>query len=730
MARRVTSVVVFLIVLAICQTALAERTITVDDDGPADFNNIQAAINDSNNGDTIIICTGTYTGQGNRNIDFMGRAITVRSINPDDPDIVAATVIDCNGSEGNFHRGFSFVSGESQLSVLNGLTITNGYAYNQGGCIYCYESSPVIKNCVITDNKAFTDLAFHSAVGGGIYCYQSNPVIKNCVITDNTTFADAPYGGSSGGGIYCKNSSPVITDCVIVGNISETGPGGIDCYGQGNPIITNCVISENTGNDFIFGGITSSYAVTEVTNCIITNNIGAGISGNFSKVSNCTVTGNEAGIEIFDPSENCIISNCTISDNNSFGILCWADSNTVIVDSIITGNGWGIYFYESNSLVESCIISGNLAKNIYDLWYGPGNGGGINCIKSSPVITNCTITGNRAEVFGGGICAYDSSHPTLVNCILSNNMAQDGFEIALLDGEPSSLTTLYSNIRTGQAGAHIDSNCVLNWGLGNIIADPYFVEPGYWDTNSTPTDMDDDLWVDGDYHLKSQGWRWDSDTNDWTWDDVTSRCIDAGNPGFDPAYELLPNSSSRINMGVYGGTSEASIPSHNWALLADLTNDGIVNLVDFAATATNWQQSQDEQPGDLNRNGIVEISDVALLLEEWLDQTIWYGLPMIPPEIEIISPQDGNSIYEDQIITIEADAWDSDGSIVWVGFFADEFLLATDTDGSDGWTIDWLPEVTGSYILIATAIDNDGLMTTSTEVEITITCSGCPPPRP
>jgi hypothetical protein len=38
------------------------RTITVDDDGPADFNNIQAAINDANNGDTVVVADGIYTG--------------------------------------------------------------------------------------------------------------------------------------------------------------------------------------------------------------------------------------------------------------------------------------------------------------------------------------------------------------------------------------------------------------------------------------------------------------------------------------------------------------------------------------------------------------------------------------------------------------------------------------------------------------------------------------------
>jgi len=67
--------------------------IIVDDDRPADFNNIQAAIDDSNDGDIIYVLPGTYTGPGNRDVNFAGRAITVTGADPQDPYIVAATVV-------------------------------------------------------------------------------------------------------------------------------------------------------------------------------------------------------------------------------------------------------------------------------------------------------------------------------------------------------------------------------------------------------------------------------------------------------------------------------------------------------------------------------------------------------------------------------------------------------------------------------------------------------------
>jgi len=84
-----------------------------------------------------------------------------------------------------------------------------------------------------------------------------------------------------------------------------------------------------------------------------------------------------------------------------------------------------------------------------------------------------------------------------------------------------------------------------------------FAKLGYWDPNGTPEDADDDFWVDGDYHLKSQAGRWDPNSQSWILDDVTSPCIDSGDPNIPIGNELFPNGGI-INMGAYGGTAEAS----------------------------------------------------------------------------------------------------------------------------------------------------------------------------
>jgi hypothetical protein len=149
MKRKIVVSVVGVAVL-VCTSAVfaAERFV------PSEYATIQAAINDCNNGDVVIVEPNTYTGAGNRDIDFLGKAITVRSSDPNDANVVAATVIDCEGSG----RGFYFHSGEERKSVVSGLTIKRGRVWGEparGGAIYCSGSSPTIEKCVISDNKAY-----------------------------------------------------------------------------------------------------------------------------------------------------------------------------------------------------------------------------------------------------------------------------------------------------------------------------------------------------------------------------------------------------------------------------------------------------------------------------------------------------------------------------------------------------------------------------------------------
>jgi polygalacturonase len=116
------------VALLFCPLAMG-RTIRVANDATADHATIQAAIDASVHGDTVLVAPGTYTGDGNRDIDFKGKAITVRSeAGP------RSCIVDAQGSMNARHRGFYFHSGEQADSVLDGFTITGGYQpYGEGG---------------------------------------------------------------------------------------------------------------------------------------------------------------------------------------------------------------------------------------------------------------------------------------------------------------------------------------------------------------------------------------------------------------------------------------------------------------------------------------------------------------------------------------------------------------------------------------------------------------------
>ena len=306
---------------------------------PEHYPTIQAAIDASMDGDIVIVSEGIYTGLGNRDLNFNGRAITLRSTNPDDPCVVAATVIDCEGTKEESRRGFYFHSGEGRDSILSGFTIINGYA-NSGGAIYCSQSSPTIQNCHLANNFALSK-------GGGIYGDRSSVAVTDCNISGNSA-------GTSGGGIHFRMGGPSVTGCIITGNsASSTNGGGICSMFCKNSMISWCKITDNSAG-YEGGGIYCNADIGDIAinYCTISRNLAGNAGG---------------GIYCKKGYDSPTISNCLLTDNSS-------------------GYGGGICSL-SNHVIRNCTIARNSGHT----------GGGIQRWTNSPPISNCILWGNTAS---------------------------------------------------------------------------------------------------------------------------------------------------------------------------------------------------------------------------------------------------------------------------------------------------------------------------------------------
>jgi hypothetical protein len=489
--------------------------ITVGPDAGYDFATIQAGIDASVDGDTVLVAPGEYVIT--EPISFQGKAITVISeTGPEETTIRMGTPTDTN-------RGsvIVFEKNETDASVLQGFTITGGRG--------CWHQDPY-------GNR------WSGWTGGGILCWEASPTIVTCTAIQNRA--------DHGGGVLCLNSHVTLTDCIIAENSAEYG-GGINSPSRSSPILTNCTIRDNSATQSAGGVESWDNSSVTMTDCTITENS----------------AGQYGGGGMCDNNSSMIMTNCNITDNASVmgggAIVCSRNSSMTTTDCIMIGNMAGSVggaiecAHSSSGTFINCTITCNTAA-----W----GGGGLACAHRGTlmIVNNCTIWGNSAgsSYGGGGVGCFVSSSAEITNSIIHGNTSPMGEQIALTHSGLA-LTVAYSNVDGGQEAVYVESSSTLNWDEGNIDADPLFAEPGHWADINDPNivvEPDDPnvVWVDGDYHLKSEAGRWDPISKSWVLDAVTSPCIDRGDPNSPVGEEPDPNGGI-VNMGAYGGTPEASM---------------------------------------------------------------------------------------------------------------------------------------------------------------------------
>jgi predicted outer membrane repeat protein len=450
------------------------------------------------------------------------------------------------------------------FQLVNGVELYGGYAGVSGEDPN--ERNPDTYVSVLSGDLAgndgsnfvnYAENSFHVVTGSGT---EPNTLLDGFTISGGNATGDDL--DSQGAGMLNFNGSPTVTNCIFTENTSIDIGGGMYNYYYSSPTVTYCIFKDNHADKYGGGMDNDAYCSPTVIACTFNGNTstnGGGIDNYF--YCNPTVT------------------DCTFSNNSATiggGMSNWSSSPMVtkctFIGNMSAESGGGIYNNASGPTLTNCIFVGNTVTL---------TGGGMYNYNSSPIVNNCTFSRNTASQYGGGIYNRGDSYPVITNVILWDNTAPTGAEIYNYS-ETSIPTVNYSDVQGSWEGA------------GNLDSDPLFADPGT-----------------GDFHLKSEAGRWDPATQAWVLDAVTSPCIDAGNPASDWAEEVCPN-GVRINMGAYGGTAQAS---HS---MPDFNYDAIINLVDYSRLANKWLAENDIQNVDLDCNGIVDMIDLKILLDNYL----------------------------------------------------------------------------------------------------------------
>jgi uncharacterized delta-60 repeat protein len=472
-------------------TSLQDGLSAAEADGPSSANIVDVYVA----GGTYLPTTGTdrtYTFEIPNHVAVYGgyEGSTGASPNTRDATTTLSGDIGSEPSDGSYH--VVTFDGAGSSTVLDGVTVTDGYGDGSDGAT--------------------------SLEGAGIFDESGSPTINNCVITGDTDDGEGSYGG----GVYIVGS-PSITDCTITYDSAvggdEGGGGGISVL-SGSPSISNTTISNNiarfAGGGVLGGGGTSGPSV-DLTDCQIEDNIAG---ENYSSGPEYYSLGGGLALYFGNNSE---ITNCVISGNNA------------------GSEGGGIYFAEDDETdsVDCTITDSRITSN------GAGEGGGLYGLIGNVTVDDCTFSGNAAAS-GGAVFANDSDITALNSIFYSDNAGEFDTEGG------GTIAVSYSDVE--------DAGSVYP-GTGNIDQDPQFgtdyelqesgspcIQAG--DTAYLPSGLNTDLAgnpriVDNNVDMGAYenqyvyvDWTGDSSSNDWdtadNWTADTTDYPNSRNPNYVP----------------------------------------------------------------------------------------------------------------------------------------------------------------------------------------------------
>jgi hypothetical protein len=195
---------------------------------PGEQPTIQAGIDAAGSGDTVLVASGEYSGDGNRDLEFGGKSLILRSVAGP-----LFTTLNLQGDSSEPHTGFYFMSDEDSSTIVEGFTVRNGWT-TSGGALECRSSSPEIRWCIFVGNEG-------EVSGGAVRCKDSSPHFINCTFVANRS----PAGAAA----FClANSSPVFDNCILADNLGSSAILATDNGSQ--PRLSCCDLFANEGGNW------------------------------------------------------------------------------------------------------------------------------------------------------------------------------------------------------------------------------------------------------------------------------------------------------------------------------------------------------------------------------------------------------------------------------------------------------------------------------------------------
>jgi Tol biopolymer transport system component len=400
---------------------------------------------------------------------------------------------------------------------------------------------------------------------------EPNSILKNFVV-QNSFLA-----------LFIAGSSPTISNLTIIGNNY-----GVKCYTGADPAISNCIFWNNTEADLI--GCQAQYSwvedelellvpptpvshwkLDEGSGTIANDTVGT----NHGTIHGATwTTGQVNGALIFDGDQDYV----SIADSDSLtpgtditisfwlnnrggqnaGIYKWASCPD---ESGSPGNSraYALQVLNSDKKVDFRVHSG---VNTYD-----------DLMSESAFSLNewhhlaATFHGGDAAIYIDG--QLDKAGQMSVSSIMNDAqplMVGGAWEYCGADSIENKLNGSIDEIMI--FGAALSAAQVQHLYQNGAGLDPLFADA-----------------TSGDYHLRSRRGRYWPEHDVWVLDKVTSPCVDGGDPAVDPSGEPMPN-GGRIDIGAYGGTPFASMS--DWPIAGDVNRDGVVDLADMAIFCNEW----------------------------------------------------------------------------------------------------------------------------------------------